>query len=87
LSKQHGLTTRIGAEIDCVLLDVDGTLVDSNYQHVLAWQRAFRSEGVTVAAGRIHRHIGTGGDQIMPALTSQEFDDRRGDAGVCPGSG
>jgi HAD superfamily hydrolase (TIGR01549 family) len=74
------LQPRIGTEIDCVLLDVDGTLVDSNYQHVLAWQRAFRSEGVTLAAWRVHRHIGMGGDQIVPALTSQEFDDRRGDA-------
>jgi HAD superfamily hydrolase (TIGR01549 family) len=74
------LRSRIGTEIDCVLLDIDGTLVDSNYQHVLAWQRAFRSEGVIVAAWRIHRHIGMGGDQIVSALTSQEFDDGRGDA-------
>jgi phosphoglycolate phosphatase-like HAD superfamily hydrolase len=68
------------AQVDSVLLDVDGTLVDSNYQHALAWQRAFRSEGLTVAAWRIHRHIGMGGDQLVPALTSRSFEDSHGDA-------
>jgi phosphoglycolate phosphatase-like HAD superfamily hydrolase len=64
---------------DCVLLDVDGTLVDSNYQHVVAWQRAFDGLGQTVAAWRIHRHIGMGGDQLVPAVAGQEFEDRRGE--------
>ena len=41
-----------------VLFDVDGTLVDSNYLHVHAWQRAFAAEDVTVEAWRIHRCIG-----------------------------
>jgi phosphoglycolate phosphatase-like HAD superfamily hydrolase len=71
---------RVGAQVDSVLLDVDGTLVDSNYQHVLAWQRAFRSVGQTVAAWRLHRHIGMGGDQLVPAVTDRDFNDRHGDA-------
>ena len=50
------------------LLDVDGTLVDSNYQHAIAWYRAFRENGVTLPVWRIHRHIGMGGDQLVPAL-------------------
>ena len=44
-----------------VLFDVDGTLVDSNYLHVYAWQRAFHAEGLTVEAWRIHRCIGMDG--------------------------
>jgi beta-phosphoglucomutase-like phosphatase (HAD superfamily) len=38
-----------------VLLDVDGTLVDSNYQHALAWFRAFRQHGFVLPVWRIHR--------------------------------
>ncbi|MGO1317044.1 MAG: HAD family hydrolase [Cellulomonadaceae bacterium] len=41
-----------------VLLDVDGTLVDSNYAHVNAWERAFREEGHPVPGWRVHRSIG-----------------------------
>ena len=62
-----------------VLLDVDGTLVDSNYQHVIAWHRAFRDHDLTPGAWRIHRHIGMGGDQLVPALVGEEVDARCGD--------
>ncbi|HEV2713401.1 MAG TPA: HAD family hydrolase [Gaiellaceae bacterium] len=51
-----------------VLLDVDGTLVDTNYHHALAWYRAFREEGIMLPVWRIHRHVGMGGDQLVPAL-------------------
>jgi HAD superfamily hydrolase (TIGR01549 family) len=50
------------------LLDVDGTLVDTNYHHALAWYRAFRQHGHRLPVWRIHRHIGMGGDQLVPAL-------------------
>jgi HAD superfamily hydrolase (TIGR01549 family) len=50
------------------LLDVDGTLVDTNYHHALAWYRAFREHGIALPVWRIHRHIGMGGDQLVPAL-------------------
>jgi HAD superfamily hydrolase (TIGR01509 family) len=62
------------------ILDIDGTLVDTNYQHALAWYRAFRRHDVTLAVWRIHRHIGMGGDQLVPALTDDEFDHEHGDA-------
>ncbi|HET9322617.1 MAG TPA: HAD family hydrolase [Gaiellaceae bacterium] len=50
------------------LLDVDGTLVDTNYHHALAWWRAFRRHGIRLPVWRIHRHVGMGGDQLVPAL-------------------
>jgi HAD superfamily hydrolase (TIGR01549 family) len=61
------------------LLDVDGTLVDSNYQHALAWYRAFRRSGIVLPLWRIHRHVGMGGDQLVPALAGEEVDETRGD--------
>jgi HAD superfamily hydrolase (TIGR01509 family) len=66
-----------GARI--AVLDVDGTLVDSNYQHALAWYRAFRSLGETYPIWRIHRLIGMGGDQLVAALGGDEVEERIGD--------
>ncbi len=63
-----------------VLLDVDGTLVDSVYQHALSWQRALARHGVEVPAWRCHRHIGMGGDQIVTALADEEVERLYGDA-------
>ncbi len=62
------------------ILDIDGTLVDTNYQHAIAWFRAFRAHGVTLPVWRIHRHIGMGGDQLVAALAGEGFDSDRGDA-------
>jgi len=50
------------------ILDIDGTLVDTNYHHAVAWFRAFRHFDVTLPLYRIHRHIGMGGDQLVAAL-------------------
>ena len=50
------------------LLDVDGTLVDTNYHHALAWHRAFRQHDIKLPVWRIHRHVGMGGDQLVPSL-------------------
>jgi len=61
------------------ILDVDGTLVDSNYQHAIAWYRALREHGVTVPVWRIHRHVGMGGDQLVAALAGEEVERRVGD--------
>jgi HAD superfamily hydrolase (TIGR01549 family) len=43
------------------LFDLDGTLIDSVYQHVLAWKEALDSEGIELAVWRIHRKIGMSG--------------------------
>jgi HAD superfamily hydrolase (TIGR01509 family) len=62
------------------ILDIDGTLVDSNYQHALAWYRAMREHGHVLPIWRIHRHIGMGGDQLVKALCGEEVEERDGDA-------
>ena len=47
------------------ILDIDGTLVDTNYHHAVAWYRAFRQAGLVFPIWHIHRHIGVGGDQFV----------------------
>jgi HAD superfamily hydrolase (TIGR01509 family) len=61
------------------VLDVDGTLVDTNYQHAIAWHRAFHDHGFRVAIWEIHRHIGMGGDQVVTALCGEEVEAKLGD--------
>jgi HAD superfamily hydrolase (TIGR01509 family) len=61
------------------ILDIDGTLVDTNYHHALAWYQAFRQHGLVLPVWRIHRHIGMGGDQLIAALTSEATDEELGD--------
>jgi len=62
------------------ILDVDGTLVDTNYHHALAWHRALHAHGHRVQMWRVHRHIGMGGDQILDALIGSEAAAEQGDA-------
>src|ERR1700761_4766841 len=61
------------------VLDIDGTLVDTNYHHAVAWYRAFREHGIVLPVWRIHRHIGMGGDQLVAALTDDETEQHHGD--------
>ncbi len=65
--------------LDTVVLDLDGTLVDSTYVHVLAWQAAFRDVGLTVPAYRIHRAIGMGGDRLVAAVAEDSTEEALGD--------
>jgi HAD superfamily hydrolase (TIGR01549 family) len=61
------------------ILDVDGTLVDSAYHHTLAWARAFERSKVFIPAAKLHRHVGMGGDQFVPAVAGEECDTEIGD--------
>ena len=61
------------------ILDIDGTLVDTNYHHAIAWYRAFRQHDVILPIWRIHRHLGMGGDQLVAALTNDELENEKGD--------
>ena len=61
------------------VLDIDGTLIDSNYQHALAWYRALRLAGETYPVWRLHRLIGMGGDQVLTAVGGEDLERRVGD--------
>jgi HAD superfamily hydrolase (TIGR01509 family) len=61
------------------ILDVDGTLVDTNYHHAIAWYRAFRQHAEILPIWRIHRHIGMGGDQLVRALRGDDVEEEKGD--------
>src|SRR5229473_2880495 len=50
------------------VFDLDGTLVDSVYQHVLAWREALEEAGIKLAVWRIHRRIGMSGGLFVNAL-------------------
>jgi HAD superfamily hydrolase (TIGR01549 family) len=62
------------------ILDIDGTLVDSNYFHAIAWYRAMREHDYTLPMWRIHRAIGMGGDQMIGALLGDDVEERHGDS-------
>jgi HAD superfamily hydrolase (TIGR01509 family) len=64
---------------DTAILDIDGTLVDTNYQHAVAWHRAFRQHGIVLPIWRIHRHMGMGGDQLVASLTDDRTEEEKGD--------
>jgi HAD superfamily hydrolase (TIGR01549 family) len=62
-----------------ILFDIDGTLVDSNYLHTVAWFRAFDSLGHRVPMARIHRAIGMGSDKLIPSLVGDAADTKKAD--------
>ena len=66
--------------MSAAILDIDGTLVDTNYQHAIAWYRAFRAHGFVVQLWKIHRHIGMGGDQLVASLIGEEADEQHGES-------
>ncbi|MBO9524208.1 MAG: HAD family hydrolase [Nocardioidaceae bacterium] len=65
--------------IDSVVVDVDGTLVDSSYEHIVAWSRAFGAVGVRVEAWRLHRLMGMGGDRLVEAAAGPAVEKAVGD--------
>lgn len=64
--------------VQAVLLDVDGTLVDSNDAHAHAWVQAFADEGIEVDFARVRRCIGMGGDKLMPEVSGVTEETDRG---------
>jgi HAD superfamily hydrolase (TIGR01509 family) len=61
------------------ILDIDGTLVDTNFHHAIAWFRAFHQHDIVLPIWRIHRHIGMGGDQMIGSLCGDETEEEKGD--------
>ncbi|MQY27737.1 HAD family hydrolase [Nocardia aurantia] len=66
-------------ESPVAVLDIDGTLIDSNYQHALAWYRALRSVDEIHPVWRLHRLIGMGGDQLVTEIGGADLERRAGD--------
>lgn len=56
-----------------VLFDVDGTLIDTNYLHAIAWWQAFRRAGLDVRMADIHRAVGMGADKLIPHLVGEQL--------------
>src|SRR3954453_4355654 len=63
-----------------VLVDLDGTLVDSTFQHALTWHRAFAQHGLDIPAWRTHRAIGMGSDMLVPELAGEAWAQEHGEA-------
>ena len=61
------------------ILDIDGTLVDTNYHHAMAWYRAFHQHEIVLPIWRIHTHMGMGGDQLVGSLCGERTEKEKGD--------
>ncbi len=76
----HAMATDpTGGPRPAAIVDIDGTLVDSNYQHALAWFRALRRFGVVCEVRRLHRLIGMGGDHVVVEVAGEDAERRSGD--------
>src|SRR6185369_8663819 len=64
-------TTRLAAVARALIFDLDGTLVDTVYAHVFAWQRALAEEGMPIDGWRIHRRIGMSGGLFARAVARE----------------
>ncbi|HEY5769554.1 MAG TPA: HAD hydrolase-like protein, partial [Terrimicrobium sp.] len=61
-------TKKSSGDAPAVLFDLDGTLMDTVYQHVLAWREALEKAGIELSVWRIHRRIGMSGGLFVNAL-------------------
>jgi HAD superfamily hydrolase (TIGR01549 family) len=68
MPKNHRGHHRSRKDAPALLFDLDGTLVDSVYEHVLAWNQALQQEGINYPNWRIHRRVGMGGEIFLKAL-------------------
>jgi HAD superfamily hydrolase (TIGR01509 family) len=58
-----------------IVFDVDGTLLDTNYLHVLAWWRAFREAGIQAEMATLHHLVGMGSDKLIQRVAGRERED------------
>ncbi|MDQ3663644.1 MAG: HAD family hydrolase [Actinomycetota bacterium] len=65
---------------DTAVVDVDGTLVDTNYHHALAWVRALARSDLYPPVWRVHRAIGMGGDRLVAEIAGNQAERDHGDA-------
>ena len=64
--------------LDAIILDLDGTLVDTNAMHIEAWQRVLKRFGFRIGADRIFTEVGKGGDKLIPGLLGREVAEKFG---------
>ncbi len=79
-SKNSSRTTKANGErlgFPAVLFDLDGTLIDSNYHHVIAWERALRSAQIVIPAWKLHRRVGMSGKSFLPELLRETVRGRK----------
>lgn len=69
-------TKRKRSGLPAFLFDLDGTLIDSVYEHVAAWSLALRSEGISLPNWKIHRHIGMSSSSFIKELLRETASDR-----------
>src|SRR3954452_3088988 len=72
-------TATLARSSPAFLFDLDGTLVDSVYQHVLAWREALEAAGIELSVWRIHRRIGMSGGLFANALLRETGRDVTGE--------
>ncbi len=65
--------------LDALILDVDGTLVDTNLLHARAWAAALERFGLPLPVERVAPEIGKGGELLVPALVGERVEERHGD--------
>src|SRR3712207_126011 len=68
-----------GMNLEAVIFDMDGTLVDTNATHVEAWRRAFERGGFSVRTERILPEVGKGGDMLVPAILGEPVEREHGE--------
>jgi HAD superfamily hydrolase (TIGR01549 family) len=79
-ARSGGYRPDMDPQTSAVLLDIDGTLIDSTYHHAVAWHRAFGSvTGDPPPLWRVHRAIGMGGDRLVAHVAGQQVEDAQGD--------
>ena len=72
-------------ELPAVLFDLDGTLIDSVYQHVQAWHETLRDAGITLPSWKIHRRVGMSGKSFLREMLREIAPKRRGHETHWPG--
>lgn len=68
-----------GVDLPVIVVDLDGTLVDSTYHHAMTWYRAFQEVGAPAPAWQVHRAIGMGGDQLVAHAAGDDIEREHGD--------
>jgi HAD superfamily hydrolase (TIGR01509 family) len=66
-------------DVDTVVLDVDGTLVDTVYHHTVLWAQAFAAVGIDVPMWKLHRAVGMGGDRFVTEVAGEDAEKQHGD--------